>query len=102
MALSVITTKIDAELSDPVRTELEIIVKEAAGDARSGETLEQRMRRGWNNLGCPPWWRFVLCWNGEGGNFSAQFAMKMQKSYCNWKGVGNKHLSADLKGYNDG
>lgn len=51
--------------------EMQAIVKDAAQPVSPGETVKGQMRRAWNELRRPPFWRVRAAWWGEAGKWVA-------------------------------
>lgn len=60
------------ELTDALALEMQEIVRDAAGSVRAGETVKAQMRRAWERLRRPSWWRLRAAWYGEAGCWSGK------------------------------
>lgn len=72
-------------MNTAIATEARDIVWAAAEPVRPGELVKTQMRRSWENLGRPAWWRLKAAWYGEAGSFSAAAIADLQNRYTTWK-----------------
>lgn len=54
-----------------IACEMERLVKHAAEPIAAGESIKAQMRRAWEALGRPTWWRFRAAWYREAGAWPA-------------------------------
>ena len=72
-------------MSKTIADELQSCVRLPATPIMPGETVSAQMRRAWERLGRPKWWRLKACWYGEAGTFSAAAAVDIQNRFVAWR-----------------
>lgn len=72
-------------MASEIATELQMLVRQAAAPVAPGETVAAQMRKSWERLGRPAWWRIKACWYAECGGFSAQAARDIQTRFLAWR-----------------
>ena len=72
-------------MTSPVANQMKSCVRLPAMPIEPGETVAAQMRRSWERLGRPAWWRLKAAWYGEAGSFSAQAASDLQDRFVRWR-----------------
>ena len=73
--------KCSGELMEVLALEMKQIVRSASEPISAGETVKGQMRRAWERLRRPPWWRVKAAWYGEAGRWSGQAIEDMRRRY---------------------
>ncbi len=68
-------------MSEAIAAEVRTICRHAAEPIQPGESIKQQLRRAWDNLQRPPFWRLRSGWYGEGGVWSAAAVADFQRRY---------------------
>ncbi len=68
-------------MSEAIGFEIRTICRRAAEPLQAGENVKAQMRRAWENLSRPPFWRLRSGWYGEGGAWSAAAVKDFQSRY---------------------
>ena len=87
------------DMSKQIASELQSCVRLPAQPILAGETVAAQMRRSWERLGRPKWWRFKASWYGEAGTFSAAATLDLQQRFLAWRDTEARRAasSADLE-----
>ena len=84
-AFTVVKHPKDDEMTTTVRDQLQSYVRMPALPIMPGETVAAQMRKSWERLGRPKWWRLKAAWYGEAGSFSAAAAQDIQNRFLAWR-----------------
>ena len=69
------------EMSEAIAAEVRTICRHAAEPIHPGDTVKQQIRRAWEALQRPPYWRVRSGFYGEGGTWSAAAVADFQGRY---------------------
>lgn len=69
------------EMSEAIAAEIRTICRHAAEPVEPGDTVKQQIRRAWEALQRPPFWRVRSGFYGEGGGWSAAAVADFQMRY---------------------
>ena len=82
---AVIKAQEPEDMSSRIADDLQACVRIPATPILPGETVAAQMRRSWERLGRPKWWRLKAAWYGEAGSFSAAAAQDIQHRFVAWR-----------------
>lgn len=68
-------------MSEAIGIEIRTICRRAAEPVAPGESVKAQLRRAWDNLQRPPFWRVRSGWYDEGGCWSAAAVIDFQRRY---------------------
>jgi hypothetical protein len=71
-------------MSASIATEARRLVMSAAEPVSAGETVKAQMRRAWERLGRPSWWRIRAAWYGEASCWSAAALEDLRNRADHW------------------
>ncbi len=80
-SLRIVWNKGAKAMSEVIGLEIRTICRRAAEPILVGEGVGHQIRRAWENLGRPPFWRLRSGWYGEGGSWSAAAVADFQRRY---------------------
>lgn len=69
------------DMSEAIALEVRTICRRAAEPIRPGEGVKTQIRRAWENLGRPPFWRVKAGWYDSAGTWSAAAVRDFQTRY---------------------
>ena len=69
------------DMSEAIAAEIRTICRHAAEPIHPGDTVKEQIRRAWEALQKPPFWRVRSGFYGEGGTWSAAAVADFQKRY---------------------
>jgi hypothetical protein len=72
------------EMSASIASEAQRLVMGAAEPVSAGETVKAQMRRAWERLGRPSWWRIRAAWYGEASCWSAAALEDLRNRAGRW------------------
>lgn len=72
------------DMSASIASEARRLVMSAAEPVSPGETVKAQMRRAWERLGRPSWWRLKAAWYGEAGCWSAAALEDLRQRVERW------------------
>lgn len=73
------------QVAKAVAEEARSIVMMAAEPIPAGDTVKAQMRRAWERLGRPAWWRIRAAWYGEAGCWSATAIEEFRQRANRWQ-----------------
>jgi hypothetical protein len=80
--LHLIWTQGSAAMNEAIALEVKTICRRAAEPVLPGESITAQLRRAWDNLGRPPFWRVRAGWyDDRAGNWSAAAVKDFQDRY---------------------
>ena len=79
--LRVIWSKGAKDMSEAIAAEVRTICRHAAEPVEPGDTVKQQIRRAWEALQRPAFWRVRSGFYGEGGGWSAAAVADFQARY---------------------
>lgn len=81
-------------MSNRIADDLQSCVRIPATPILPGETVAAQMRRSWERLGRPKWWRLKAAWYGEAGSFSAVAAQDLQQRFVAWRDAESRRVAS--------
>ncbi|MCW6512621.1 hypothetical protein [Lichenifustis flavocetrariae] len=69
------------DMSEAIAFEVKTICRRAAEPIQPGEGVKTQLRRAWENLGRPPFWRVRAGWYDSAGSWSASAVKDFQARY---------------------
>jgi hypothetical protein len=74
-----------SQVARAIADEARSIVMRAAEPIPAGDTVKTQMRRAWERLGRPSWWRMRAAWYGEAGCWSATAIEEFRLRASRWQ-----------------
>ena len=72
------------DVSASIASEAQRLVMGLSEPVAAGETVTAQMRRAWERLGRPSWWRIRAAWYGEAGCWSAAAVEDLRQRADRW------------------